>query len=185
MLSSISNRRVGNMIQRQQGGTMVGFIVGLVVGLAIALAVALAITKGPMPFINKVSPSGTAPVSEEAAAGKLPDPNKSLYSKDTPVVPVPSTPSVASPALTEPHADVPGSTVNYLQAGAFRTAADAENMKAKLALLGFEAQTAPTKVNDETLYRVRLGPYGRIDDLNRVRQRLTENGIDVALVSGG
>ncbi len=183
MLSSFSNR---NFFQRQRGTTMVGFIVGLVVGLAIALAVALAITKGPMPFMNKVTPSGTAPVTEEAAAGKLPDPNKTLYSKDTPPVSISSPPTVAAPTLVGPQpAGQPGTATNYLQAGAFRSAAEAENMKAKLALLGFEAQTSPTVINNETLYRVRLGPYGRIDDLNRVRQRLTENGVDVALVPGG
>jgi hypothetical protein len=29
---------------------------------------------------------------------------------------------------------------------------------------------------------VRLGPYTRIDDLNHVRQVLTQNGIDASLV---
>ena len=69
-----------------------------------------------------------------------------------------------------------------LQAGAFNSSEAAENMKAKLALLGFEAIIAPTTKDGSAVYRVRLGPYSHIDDLNRVRARLAENGIDASLV---
>jgi cell division protein FtsN len=203
---------VSHSVPFQRGGTMVGFIVGLVVGLAIALAVAVAITKGPMPFVNKVAKGGLTPTADDGTAAKLPDPNKSLYPKDAPAITAPSAPAAtaastatpagapvataptaptasASPLLTAPStaasSAAPDAKTNYLQTGAFKTTADAENMKAKLALLGFEAQSSPTSVNNETLYRVRLGPYFRIDDLNRVRQRLVENGIDATLVPGG
>jgi cell division protein FtsN len=70
----------------------------------------------------------------------------------------------------------------YLQAGAFRDAADAENARAKLALLGFEARVAERPSENGALYRVRLGPFSQIETMNRVRAKLSENGVDVAVV---
>lgn len=70
----------------------------------------------------------------------------------------------------------------YLQAGAFRDQADAENSKAKLALAGFEASISDKAADANGLYRVRLGPYNQLDAMNRVRGKLSENGIDVAVV---
>jgi len=31
-------------------------------------------------------------------------------------------------------------------------------------------------------YRVRLGPFKRIDEINRIRQQLAQNGVDASLV---
>jgi cell division protein FtsN len=69
-----------------------------------------------------------------------------------------------------------------LQAGAFRTLDDAENMRGKLALLGYEARVVSADVNGQTLYRVRVGPYPKVDDVNQIRSRLAENGIEAAVV---
>jgi cell division protein FtsN len=70
----------------------------------------------------------------------------------------------------------------YLQAGAFLERADAENAKAKLALMGLSAGIAERKTDNGTLYRVRLGPFGNLETMNRVRSRLSDNGVDVAVV---
>jgi len=70
----------------------------------------------------------------------------------------------------------------YLQAGAFLERSDAENAKAKLALMGMSANIAERKTDNGTLYRVRLGPYGKLETMNRVRSRLSDNGVDVAVV---
>lgn len=69
-----------------------------------------------------------------------------------------------------------------LQAGAFRSQQDADGMRAKLALLGFEGRVIPAEVNGQTIYRVRVGPYAQLDDMNRVRARLAENGIEASVV---
>jgi cell division protein FtsN len=69
-----------------------------------------------------------------------------------------------------------------LQAGAFRLADDADNMKAKLALIGLEARVQPAEVNGQRIFRVRIGPYVNLDDLNRARARLEENGIESSVV---
>ncbi len=70
----------------------------------------------------------------------------------------------------------------YLQAGAFRELSDAENARAKLALLGFEASLVERKMESGVLYRVHIGPFEQTDAMNRVRSKLMENGVDVAVV---
>ena len=72
--------------------------------------------------------------------------------------------------------------IYYLQAGAFREQADAENARAKLALLGMEAKVSEKQSDNGSLFRVRLGPYTGLDAMNRVRAKLAENSVDAALV---
>jgi len=70
-----------------------------------------------------------------------------------------------------------------IQAGSFPNPADADNLKAKLAFIGLEATIEPATIPDKgTWYRVRLGPYSRLDDINRVRATLSQNGIEASLV---
>jgi cell division protein FtsN len=71
----------------------------------------------------------------------------------------------------------------FLQAGAFQNPADADNLKAKLALMGYEASVEPTNIAEKgTWYRVRLGPYNRVEDINRVRQQMADNGVQASLI---
>ncbi|MGN6701343.1 MAG: SPOR domain-containing protein [Burkholderiaceae bacterium] len=70
----------------------------------------------------------------------------------------------------------------YLQAGAFRGRTDAENTRARLALLGFEAQVSERQTDNGTMYRVRVGPFERIEEMNRMRSRLSDEGVDAAVV---
>jgi cell division protein FtsN len=70
----------------------------------------------------------------------------------------------------------------YLQAGAVREQTDAENTRAKLALMGVEARISERLSENGTLYRVRVGPFGQLEAMNRVRGKLSDNGVDVAVV---
>jgi cell division protein FtsN len=179
--------------QRQSGNTVIGFVAGLVAGLLIAVGVALYMTKAPVPFMNKVH--RVTENVKPGADGKLPDPNTALYSK--PVEPPKLDPAKVSAAKTDPKAappppeqgvaktDSPAAveTTRYLlQAGAFRTPDDADAMRARIVLLGLDARVFPIEQNGVTLYRVRLGPYGQIDDINRIRKDLADNGIDSQIV---
>lgn len=69
----------------------------------------------------------------------------------------------------------------FLQAGSFSTAHDADNQKAKLAFMGVEAVVQQVMIQDHTLYRVRVGPYTKIDELNKVRAELAKSGIEAQL----
>ena len=182
---------------KQHGGTLLGFIFGLLVGLGVAVAVALYITNAPIPFVNKVKPA-TENVNP-GAGGKLPDPNRPLQSQvpaapaaQGTVPPVASAPSTAlpppepakalSPTDAKTQAALDEGSRFLLQAGAFKTAEDADAMRARLALLGLDAKVFPREEGGTTLYRVRLGPYGSLDEINRVRKALSDNAIDSQLV---
>jgi cell division protein FtsN len=70
-----------------------------------------------------------------------------------------------------------------LQAGSFAGAPDAENLKARLALAGWEAEVQSATLPDKGVrYRVRLGPYDNTDELNRVKGELGKRGFDVAVI---
>jgi len=71
----------------------------------------------------------------------------------------------------------------WLQAGSFTTEADAENLRARLAMAGWEAQMQQGQLPDKaTRYRVRLGPYDNVNELNRVKGELARRGFDVAVI---
>lgn len=70
-----------------------------------------------------------------------------------------------------------------LQVGSFRQAADAERIKAQLALLGIVAQVQRVTVNDTPWHRVRIGPYASARDADRVTRQLQDNGFEVMVLS--
>lgn len=69
-----------------------------------------------------------------------------------------------------------------LQAGAFRDAADAEALKARLALIGQFARVQTDTINGGVWHRVRLGPYSSPSEAEAAKQALATNGIDAIAV---
>jgi len=95
----------------------------------------------------------------------------------------PAAPAAAPPAAAAaPAAAGEEKYVYYLQAGAFREMADAENQRAKLALMGFEAAISDRTTDAGVLHRVRTGPYTQVEAMNKARSKLSENGVDVSVV---
>jgi len=71
----------------------------------------------------------------------------------------------------------------WLQAGSFSSAPDAENLRARLALAGWEASVQQGALADKSIrYRVRLGPYDNADELGRMKSELAKRGFDVAVI---
>lgn len=97
--------------------------------------------------------------------------------------PVPTQNVVAAPAAAVPQ---PSSGSGYLlQVGAFPNPADAETMKAKLAMQGFMANVQSVTINGQTFHRVRLGPFSSASALEATKQRLAGAGISsIALKEG-
>ena len=80
-----------------------------------------------------------------------------------------------------PNADKSGSYL--LQAGAFKTFRQADQLKARLALIGVEANIETVKINDTVAWhRVRVGPFSNLDKVNTVRYRLQDNDIDTVVL---
>ncbi|MBE2258105.1 MAG: SPOR domain-containing protein [Candidatus Accumulibacter sp.] len=104
-----------------------------------------------------------APATERKAAESLP----------AEVKPAETTRADREPTLKQPI---------YLQAGSFQSVGEADNQKARLALLGAEARIQQVMLQDKVWYRVRLGPYQRMDDVNALRAELARQGIDVNVV---
>jgi cell division protein FtsN len=70
----------------------------------------------------------------------------------------------------------------FLQVGAYKTSADAEQQRARLAFQGFESKVTQRDAGGVTYYRVRIGPFSKFDDMNSARQRLSDAGVDTAVI---
>ncbi|RKP49287.1 SPOR domain-containing protein [Trinickia fusca] len=70
----------------------------------------------------------------------------------------------------------------FLQVGAYKTAADAEQQRARLAFQGFESKVSQRDAGGVTYFRVRIGPFSKFEDMNTTRQRLSDAGIDTAVI---
>ena len=75
------------------------------------------------------------------------------------------------------------SAFNYfVQAGAFRGQSEAEAQRAKLAMLGWESRISEREQNGITVFRVRVGPFGKRDDAEQLKGKLDGAGVDSTLV---
>lgn len=191
---------------------LTGIIIGLLLGIMLALAVAVWLNRAHKPFIDKSPPVDSLPAfavrpapttkNEKGEAEKprfefyqiLPGekgdsrdrataaPSTGKPGQSIEVTQVKKAESAGQPVAPKPAG---GETV-YLQAGAFQSETDAENLKAKIAFSGFEASVRPVNLPDKgTLYRVRLGPYKSADEVNRIKTTLSQNGIGAAVVKAG
>ncbi len=70
----------------------------------------------------------------------------------------------------------------FVQVGAYRTSADADAQKAKLALMGLDAKISERDQAGRTVYRVRLGAYNDKAVAERVRKQLESSDIENTLV---
>ena len=191
--------------RRARGSFVVGLAIGVLLGLSIALAVALFLNKTPIPFMGKGSKAAATKEGEPAKVAGMPQggsapgpaaaiPSAATKGADKPkydfykILPGNEEPvserelkdAARAAAKGQPDAD---KAVYFIQAGSFQNPADADNQKAKIAILGFESSVEPTNLPDKgTWSRVRLGPYTSLEDLNKVRRTLSQNGIDASLV---
>ena len=176
----------------RKGGSslLVGILIGLILGLGIALGVAWYINKVPSPFLSR-----PAPLVRGEASKAPPDIARSDEKTDKAPESKPRfdfykiLPGTEEPATDQQLKDAQmGSTASakeafFLQAGAFQSAPDADNLKARLALLGIEASIQTTPLPDKGVWhRVRIGPYTSVEELNRARDTLKQNGVETTLI---
>ena len=177
------------------GGFMVGMFVGLIAGLAVSLAIAFYLNKTPVPFLTakpkqseKDAASGKPPaiagLPQGAVAAVPAEKPKFDFYKILPGQEEPVTEKDLRERMRSARSQQDGpKDVYFIQAGSFQNPADADNQKARLAILGFESSVEPANLPDKgTWYRVRLGPYNKLDEINRIRQALAQNNIDASLV---
>lgn len=133
----------------------------------------------------KAEDKGVEPPASGVDDGVL-DTDYSFYD----VLPTEETAAVPDEAATAETADAAGAeskpaaetapadaTRYLLQAGAFERAADAENLKARIALAGEAARVETADVDGKTLHRVRLGPYTGERAAAAAKRALADQGI--------
>jgi cell division protein FtsN len=72
--------------------------------------------------------------------------------------------------------------IYFVQAGAFRTAEDAEAQRAKLSLMGIESKVSEREQSGRDVFRVRVGPFDRKEEADRQKEKLEASGVETALV---
>ncbi len=75
--------------------------------------------------------------------------------------------------------------VYVLQAGSYRNEADADRVRAQLAMQGIDAKVQRVAVDSDVWHRVRIGPITRLDDLNRLRKQLQAADVDALVIRVG
>lgn len=197
--------------KKSGGGTLLGIFIGLVIGISTAFGVVWYLNKATLPFQNKYEGAPKTDKDKPAtpggsAAAPAPLPGKpgdkpagrfefyELLEGKKPAAPgsapsgtsAPAAPPAAAAAaggLAAPAPEAKPTTVFYLQVGAFQKPADADNLKAKLALTGLEASVQEVGIPEKgTMHRVRVGPFRDPDEMNRARELLSQNGVQGTVI---
>ncbi|OHC66352.1 MAG: hypothetical protein A3H93_15385 [Rhodocyclales bacterium RIFCSPLOWO2_02_FULL_63_24] len=192
--------------KKSSGGTLLGIFIGLVVGISIAFGVVWYLNKSPLPFQNKYEGAPRIEKDKNAngtngAQTPAPLPGKPgdkpadrqrfefygiLEGKQPAASGAPAPAGAAAPAVSVApvvEAKPAPSEIFFLQVGAFQKAADADNLKAKLALTGLEASVQEVSIPDKgTMHRVRVGPFRDPEEMNRARTLLSQSGVQGAVI---
>lgn len=104
-----------------------------------------------------------------AAPRATPDPAAILSGAAVPAAPRPTTPGV------DPF-------TYFVQAGAFTRSDDAEQQKARLALLGLNAKVSEREQAGRTVHRVRVGPFPTRDEADALQLKLQDAGVEAQIV---
>jgi cell division protein FtsN len=190
--------------KRQSPPGWIWLLAGLGIGLLVAFLLYLQqrpVTPAPSaaattaPALNTSQPlhvpapnQDTREVRKSAPAKVLPPPPKPRFDFYTILpemeVPIAEQEITGKPQEGVPQVEAPGTYL--LQAGSFRSQAQADQLKAKLALLGLQASIQTVTINNtETWHRVRVGPLSDLKELNTARARLKENQLDAILLRVG
>ena len=182
---------------RKKGSNLfLGLFIGYVLGLVSAIGVWMYIHQAPSPFIQnekpevstKIEPSknGNIALKEmlilDNSEDQAKDPNEKtrfefyemLPGNEEPVTEIELQKAAEQPILKDKY---------YLQVGSFKNTEDAENLKAKIAMLGREAYVQSADLSEKGMWhRVRVGPFTKIDTIKKTRSSLLQSGIKANLI---
>jgi cell division protein FtsN len=186
----MSAARPNRPAQTGKTSALTGFVVGLLTGLILALVVALYVSRVPVPFMDRGVSRNAEADKAESERNKNWDPNTTL-NKGTPAPS--SAPTTTEGALTAPGGNDPlGQLVEsktaatadryVLQAGAFAAETDAQSQRARLVLLGVDAQVVAAEQNGKTVYRVRTEPLDQRFQAEALQDQLKAAGVESSVV---
>ncbi len=178
---SSASRRSGSTRSDRKGGSLLkGVLVGIVLSLLLAGALLWLLWPRAQDFKKAVS---------------APELKPSVSAKATPAKPVPEPGKPATlPEQSQPNPSnytfydiLPGDKAPkplpaksskeqwWLQVAALKSASDADELRAKLALLNFSTVIKPAAKADVMFYRVRVGPFSDKGAAESAQKKLAEN----------
>ena len=182
---------------RKKGSNLfLGLFLGYVLGLVSAIGVWMYIHQAPSPFIQnekpevstKIKPSKNGDIALKEmlildnSQSQTKDSNEKtrfefyemLPGNEEPVTEIELQKAAEQPLLKDKY---------YLQVGSFKDTEDAENLKAKIAMLGMEAYIQSADLSEKGMWhRVRVGPFTKIDAIKKTRSSLLQSGIKANLI---
>ncbi len=132
----------------------------------------------PPPAARASAPAARA----SATAGRASAP---ASTRDPAAILADKAPPPAAPKITTSAASGAGGAdpfTYFVQAGAYGRPEDAEQQRAKLAMLGLEGRLTEREQAGRTVYRVRVGPFDRKGDAEAAKSKLGDAGVESALV---
>lgn len=172
---------------KKRSTLFLGLFIGYVLGLVSAIGVWMYIHQAPSPFIQSEKPENEIEALNEKQVSDSNDSQtedtnekprfefyKILPGNEEPVTEKQFQKAAQQPSLKDKY---------YLQAGSFQDTEDAENLKARIAMLGMEAYVQSADLSEKGMWhRVRVGPFTKIDAINKARSSLLQSGIKANLI---
>ena len=170
-----------------------GVVIGLIIGLGIALVVAYTIIRNPpvekqnvrtpdIPIVPKIMPDGTIGESRDINSplrlkGKNAEAADVSSSTDAP----PVVQALSPPQVVDTKEASPGVTY-WLQVGAYTDKAAAETEKAGIAMQGLQARISEVKNEVSSIWRVRIGPFVSLQEMQSSKSRLDDAGVYYSVI---
>jgi cell division protein FtsN len=168
------------------------FLAGLALGLGAALAVQAYHVQlaprllSPVAAVAEPAPDAKTPTSDNRPRFEfyriLPEMEVVVPEEEERALTAkPKPPAAATPPT--PSKPAPSKERYLLQVASFQQHAEADRLKAQLALIGLQATIQTVEIHGgQTWHRVRVGPFSDRDEIASVRQRLQANGIEAVLL---
>ena len=181
--------------RKSSSSLIAGIFIGYTLGLVSAIGVWMYISQAPSPFLTEEKPTTTQKITQieipiEKKIAEVDEKPKFDFYKILPGIEEPIVEQELEQAIqqqaaptTENRTSNTPSEQYFLQAGAFRSTDEAENLKARLALLGVVATIQSAHLPEKGLWhRVRIGPFTQMDNVNQVRTSIQQNSIEVSFI---
>lgn len=192
-------------------GLIVGLLIGLALALGVALWVTKApvpfVNKVPPRTAEQdaVEAERNKSWDPNAPLGGKPVPPRAVAASAPPAAPAASGPATAKLPARDPAAILAGAAVPvpkaasgaadgksaktgpdpfiyFVQAGAFQNSDDAEQRRAKVAMLGMESKLVEREQSGRTVFRVRIGPFDKQADADSAKDKLAAGDVEAVLV---
>jgi cell division protein FtsN len=126
--------------------------------------------------VQGTGPAAASPASAPTPAKPAKDPAAILAGGAAPPTnsPAPAVVTSTAPALE--------AFVYFVQAGAYSRSEEAEQQRARLALMGQTAKITEREQAGRTMYRVRVGPFASRDPADALQSKLQEQSIESQIV---